>query len=195
MKTISHRLSHRHSSNTSLTVRPLVSPENDRELEWLFTQAETEMSVQSNWNAFADAALSGDRDVEGESLEEVEARTFAVHRARTILGWLEAMPPALAAVLVAAHEPRAWPARYELRLGRLAGVVAGLPSVRAGFEAARAEGRTAARDPVEWFEDEIERGEDLRAEAALEEARGRYAAAVAGYREARGTRPCLLDET
>ncbi len=184
-------LDNRKNSTRSFILRSEPNPETDRELEWLFTRAETEISIRSNWSAFADAALSGDH-VEGDSMDEVEARTFAMHRARLIEGWLDAMPAPLAAVLVAAYEPRPWPAHYELKLGRLAGVVARLPSVRADFARAKAQGRTSARDPVDWIDEGIVRGQDARAEAAWEEALPGYARALAAYRTARGTRPCLM---
>ena len=188
------QLKNRKSSTRSITLRTEPNPETDRELEWLFTSAETEIGTSSNWEPFVDAALSGARGIEGDGLDEADRRADAMHRAGTIVGWLEAMPPPLMAVLVAAYEPRSWPAHYALKLGRLAGVVATLDSVRRDHSAACASGRTSEGNVVDWLDEGIIRGHDERAQAAWEEALPRYAQALAAYRKVRGTRPCLVQE-
>jgi len=151
-------------------------PETDWELYWLFNHAEAEVSARPRWN-------------------EAELPHDAYHRASIIVGWLEAMPPAMAAVLVAAYQPRAWPGRFELRFRLLAGVVATLPSARAGFEAARERGAaTTATSVASWVDELIARGEDEREGALRAEACGVYERALAAYRVARGNRASLVED-
>jgi hypothetical protein len=180
-----HRTSKHHVSHSG------ANPETDRELEWLFTCAESEIDTPSNWDPLADDALSGDH-CSIRHMDRVEARADAMHRARIIFGWLESLPPVHSEVLVAAYQPQVWPSHYELTLGRLAGVVAALPGVREDFRRARSRGETSARDPVDWLDMQIIRRDSARAEAAWEEALALYARAFAAYRKARGNRPCLV---
>ena len=96
--------------------------------------------------------------------------------------------------LVAAYQPRSWPRFYESRFGRLSGIVAELPSVRARHGVALARGLTQTRDPVAWLDDEVRRDDGRDAERAGEEASVLYRRALAAYRAARGTRPSLMQE-
>ncbi len=172
-------------------------PEEDAELRWLCEQAEQAVHMKSLWPATVERAVDGRGGAHlGTTLGEEEARVDAMHRAGTILGWLEAIAPAHCDVLVAAYRPpeRPLPAHYALKLGRLAGVVARLASVREGFERALAQRRTVAKSPVDWLDEQIVRGDEERANVARREAFGVYARALAAYRAARGNRPSLAPE-
>ena len=171
-------------------------PEHDAELAWLCEEAELTIGTRSNWGAMVDAALDGGNIRSASTLEEEEQRVDAMHRASTIIGWLESLAPPHSDVLVAAYRPppRPWPVHYALKLGRLAGVVAMLRSVRDGYERARAGGRTVAPTAADWLDEQLVRGDDGRANAARLEAFGLYARALAAYRKARGSRPSLAPE-
>ena len=66
-----------------------VTPEIDRELEWLFTRAEIEIGTPSNWEPIVEAALCGTEDRASLAADRTEERAEAMHTVRpTIVGWL-----------------------------------------------------------------------------------------------------------
>jgi len=178
---------------TVTTLCDLPRPETDRELLWLFERAEIEIATPSSWQPIVDASLRGARRERGSSRDDAERRADAYHRASTIVGWLEKLPKALGDVLVAAYQPREFPHRYQLQLGRLSGVVPTLASMRDGLRAARGAGLTAHTDVVLWLDEAIQLGRDELVSAARDEALLHYARALAAYRAARGSRPSLVD--
>ena len=143
--------------------------------------------------ATVEAAIDGQRGRVCSTLDAEEQRADAMHRASCIIGWLESLPAMQCDVLVAAYRPppSPWPARYALKLGRLAGVVAKLASVQGAYARACAKGRTEARSAVEWLDEQLARGDEREADSARAEAFGVYGRALAAYRAARGTRPSL----
>jgi hypothetical protein len=177
-----------------VALHELPRAENDPELEWLFEHAESEINLQSNWHPLVEVALSGARRTRYGTSDAAERRADAMHRASTIVGWLEKLPAHHGSILVAAYKPRCWPGYYEMKFKRLSGVVAQLPSVLADHRTAHARGHTRTRDPVAWLDDDVRSNAGQRAGQALEEALVPYVRALAAYRAVRGTRPSLMEE-
>jgi hypothetical protein len=165
------------------------SPEAEAELEWLFNRAEIEIGTPSSWHTLVQS-LASDRAGLG-STHDAERRADALHNARKIVDWLEAMPRPLADVLVAAYRPTPWPERVELKLGRVTGIVMTLRSVLDCWSRAMPTGVVGIAG---WLEGQLARGDEALADAARAEAMGLYVRALRAYYAARGRGPCLIEK-
>jgi hypothetical protein len=178
-----------------IVLQPLHVIAVDAELLWLFERAELEVSTPSSWVTYADAALDGRRRrVAPDDLDAAERRADAYHRARTIVDWLERVPQPQRETLTLAYRPAMRPKRFDLRFGKLAGIVANLASVNAQYQAARRSGETRTIDPIHWLTERIERGDEEPVLCAWAEAVAMYVVAHATYLAVRGTRPSLVEE-
>jgi len=116
----------------------------DRELEWFFTEAESDMGSRSNYVqslSYVPPTLPDDT---------LDQRAEASHAQRTLLSWIRALEDFDAGVLKAAYAARRWPLLLRERFGRLTGLVVRLAAAEAGLpddDAALAalEQRTALR--------------------------------------------------
>lgn len=160
------------------------SPEAADELTWFFNEAECAIGVLS-----ANAALI--EGVKHMSLERAEACAEAVHAAHEIWTRLKAISVADARVLEGLCAERCWPALLVARLGRLAGVVEGMPAVRAQYLAAVVQRHTCATDVTSWLEELAAHGAASLA-GWNDEARRACAAAISAYELARGDGPSVV---
>ena len=107
-------------------LNPLFFPPNgpaDRELEWLFTMAESDMGNRSNFIITAN----------GYDNLTMEDRAEAAHAQRRIGRRLQNLGGFDAGVLAAAYAARNWPKRLREKLGRVTGVAVRLASAEVGL--------------------------------------------------------------
>jgi hypothetical protein len=95
---------------------PRLREHAQRQLEWYFQFAETEMTAPSNFGRML-ASMSP-----GGYCRTPEDQAEAAVAYRRILGRLRAMPSNEAGVLQAAFEPREWPAVVRIRFGLVTGI-------------------------------------------------------------------------
>lgn len=167
-----------------LRTRPIV----DRELEWFFNRAESDMGLRSN---FASTVLV-DPDDERSTPEDAAE---AAHAYRRIRGWLLALGDADAGVLQVAYEVRPWPRALYDELGRLTGVVVRLACALDPWPPNRDAQVLVEMARAEW----LAKGAGsyraygvgplvrLRREGEL-----RFTRAHHGYNNVRGAGPCLV---
>jgi hypothetical protein len=105
----------------SVTFAPSGVP--DRELEWYFTIADSDMGVRSNYAAMIGRARRDDMD---ECVEAARAHT-------RVTGWLRGVGDHDAGVLEAAYEAGPWPVALRERFGRATGVMLRLGCAAVGM--------------------------------------------------------------
>jgi hypothetical protein len=96
----------------------------DKELEWFFTMAESDMGDRSNY-----MAMVGEHDPQ----DDIEARAESAHAQRAIVRWLWEVGDRDAGVLKAAYAARPWPLALREELGRVTGIVVRLASAEVGL--------------------------------------------------------------
>ncbi len=94
----------------------------DRELEWFFTMAESDMDARSNFATVPD-----------QLCDDLDRRAEAAHAQRKILDWLKEVGDHDAGVLKVAYVARPWPLRLREELGRVTGVVVRLATAQIGL--------------------------------------------------------------
>jgi len=102
----------------------------DRELEWFFTLAESDMGDRSN---YMESLVHVAPHLDGDTT--MDDRAEAAHAQRTMLRWLRELDDFDAGALEAAYVARPWPLRLREELGRLTGVVVRLAVVKSGLPA------------------------------------------------------------
>jgi hypothetical protein len=166
-----------------------VSPEADRELEWVFNAAESAMGTSSNFRALL---FGWGEDWDDRTAED---RAEASHAHRAIRRWLAAMPDSDVGVLRAAYEGRNWPHSVRERLGRLTGVAVRLACAPETWPTERKEQEVMEMIRARELEAAIDVGHGkaalLRLGAA---AQGRFSRATRAYADVRGVRPCCVPE-
>jgi hypothetical protein len=100
----------------------------DAELEWFFTQADSDIAGPSAFVANLARVLD---DEPGDTT--MEARAEAAHAQRKILRWMEEIGDHDAGVLKVAYVARPWPLTLREELGRLTGVVVRIASAEVGL--------------------------------------------------------------
>ena len=101
----------------------------DKELEWFFTMAESDMGDRSNFVASLARVLP---DEPGNST--MEERAEAAHAQRSLLQWIQEVGDHDAGVLKVAYVARPWPLMLREELGRLTGVVVRLGAAEIGLQ-------------------------------------------------------------
>jgi hypothetical protein len=99
----------------------------DAELEWFFTQADSDIVGPS---AFV-ANLARVLDEPGDTT--MEERAEAAHAQRKILRWMQEIGDHDAGVLKVAYTARPWPLKLREKLGRLTGVVVRIAAAEVGL--------------------------------------------------------------
>jgi hypothetical protein len=159
----------------------------NRELRWFFNEAEEACDQPSN---YAGLLLGG---VSPASLEAMEDRAEAIHAAKKIREWVDAVSLPEALVLEGVYRERVWPRAVARALGPLAGAVAALPTVRVLHMRALVSARTATDSPDEWLE-EVARGRPEALVPWRAEAERACANAIRAYERVRGKGECVVPE-
>jgi len=155
------------------------------ELRWFFNEAERELEEPS---AFC-ALVAGHT---ASSMDEVERRQEAMHAAGTINRRLQSLGVTDALMLSGLYTERVWPKRMERLLGRLAGAVEALPTVRAQYLRALIGAQTKTKSVEAWLEELIEVGGPAAVEDWRREAQLACAIASHAYELARGDGPSVV---
>lgn len=100
----------------------------DKELEWFFTLAESDMGSTSNFVESLAPASTAWRDD-----DTMDKRAEAAHAQRTLLKWVRELGDYDAGVLQAAYMARPWPLALREEFGRLTGVIVRLAAVDTGL--------------------------------------------------------------
>ncbi|WP_394845164.1 hypothetical protein LZC95_50080 [Pendulispora brunnea] len=131
----------------------------ESDLDWYFGAAESEMGLESNFGAFATAAMRG-RTSAGATPDGLHDRQVeAAHRHRQIRARLRSMPATLVGVLAAAYEPRQWPRELVQAFGRTSGVAVRTFTARTAYKKACTK-KMARQDSVStWLLGVVLRGE------------------------------------
>lgn len=164
----------------------------EEELEWFFCCAESEMGLRSSWEPLVAMAHFGVVGTRSDPADVMTDRRIEAARAeRIIRERLGAIDPEHVRALMAAYEPRRWPARVAVAFGRLAGIAASSEVTVAAFYEAQALQRTHAKTPAEWLDEQLAHG-GRRAVAEMKlDAQSRWIKAVGAYRAVRGTGPSV----
>jgi hypothetical protein len=139
----------------------------DKELEWFFTMAESDMGTLSNYvESLTHVSPSWKDD------DTMDKRVEAAHAQRTLLKWVGEVGDFDAGVLQAAYTARPWPLMLREEFGRLTGVIVRLATVDTGLPndpkqldalerrtAIRLTDALARRDPI--FERVVPKGNHL----------------------------------
>jgi len=181
-----------------LLVRALrASDAAHRELAWFFGPAACDIEPPSNYDLIVQqATYGGGRGRRGARTSEggVEARADALHTARIIHERLRGVPRRQVAVLQTLYTPVEWPQAVQELCGWLTPLVCELSRTQRNFEKAEREGTTFAVDRAEWLEEWTERHGPSAALAALEQAHGLAARALAAYEAVRGSGPSVAPD-
>jgi len=163
-------------------LRPTVAVE--KELEWFFNRAESDMGLRSNFLA------SLGRHGPGPQVPSPEDGVEAAHRWRHVRGWLAAIEATHAGVLRCAYELRDWPVALWGAYGRLTGIVVRLScahDVARGLAEERRAQAILETDHAAWLAAECHRAALDPAFARLRrDAQARLARAGAAYTRVRG---------
>ncbi len=162
----------------------------DRELEWFFTMAESDMGARSNYmDMLVPQCQRGHHDT--DLVRRIGARTAQ----RTIHAWLVRIEGAggpHAGVLKAAYQVRSWPAPLVRCLGRLTGIAVRLETAEAGLPDDDAELDARER----WTAERLARTLSSHGPPGLERLRAgaseRYELALRAYERERGDGPCVV---
>ena len=132
------------------------------ELEWFFTQSDSDMGDHSN---FAASIARVDLDTQ---VDTIDKRVEAAHAQRTILKWLRELDDFDAGVLQAAYVARPWPLTLREELGRLTGVVVRLAVVDIGLPEDDDDRRAAEERTANQLDEALASGEQIVSKLLLE---------------------------
>jgi hypothetical protein len=159
------------------------------ELEWFFTQAESDIGLHSNFGPLMDRAQSGSS---GGSDHSVESQMEAAHAEGIIRRHLHAMPSHHAGVLLAAFEPRRWPAKLGKELGRLTGIAVRLTMASVGLAKDIENRREREEATARWLNQAVVREGALALTVVRSQAQSLFATALRSYAKQRGTGSSLV---
>jgi hypothetical protein len=149
------------SPSASTTKETSKAVSADRELEWFFTMAESDMGLRSNYLHLL-----------GEPENSMEDRAEASHAQRTMRRRLMEVGDHDAGVLQVAYRARPWPMPLRKELGRLTGVVVRLASADIGLPDDDGELDSLERRTADWLNEAVER----KGKAGIERFRPKAAA-------------------
>ncbi len=155
------------------------------ELRWFFNEAEREIGEPS---AFC-ALVAGHT---ASSMDEVERRQEAMHAAGTINRRLQSLGVSHALMLSGLYTEKRWPKLLGRVLGRLAGAVEALPTVRAQYLRALIGAQTKSKCVEAWLEELIQSGGPAAVQDWRREAQLACALASHAYERARGDGPSVV---
>jgi hypothetical protein len=162
-----------------------------RELQWFFTEAESEVGLPSNFEPIMEQA----RTRSTGSRDSPEDRVEATHAEAIIRRWLHAMPPRDASVLMAAFEPRPWPPKLEAELGPLTGIaVRVLTAQRGPAKDVRTPRRQDEDAAAAWLNDALGREGSLALAPVRAKAQALFIAALKSYANVRCPGPSVVPE-
>jgi hypothetical protein len=165
------------------------------EIVWFLTEAESATALHSNHQSLAEMAVSGRKGTRTDPADcSADDRMNAVCAASTIARHLRAIPKRDLAVLVAAFEPREWPALLEFELGRLTGIVVCL-ALGGGNGQMAVNASPAQEDEAARSLDAALRREGMAAVQGLRvEAHALFTRARRAYVKVRGLGPSVVPE-